>query len=268
MKQKARGLHLPDKIKKEASKNQDNSKKSQDNQEKTDFPLRLQVYLARCGIASRRASEAFIIAGRVSVNGVQIRELGSKVDYGDIVLVDGKKIQLEETKRYVLFHKPAGYVCSAKDEKGRKSALDLLKPHFSERLFTIGRLDMFSSGLLLLTNDGDFAAKLSHPSSEIEKEYIVVATAPFPKEICTSFSKGLRIEGVFYKAQEVELQNPFTMRVVLLEGKNREIRRVCDYFNVIIKRLIRTKIAFLTLDGLEVGSFRELNKTELAQLSV
>lgn len=231
-----------------------------------EYPLRLQVYLARCGIASRRASEAYIIAGRVSVNGETIRELGTKVEKDDSVLVDGKKIQLEEKKRYVLLHKPAGFVCSAKDEKGRQSAQDLLKPHFSERLFSIGRLDMFSSGLILFTNDGNFAAKLSHPSSGIEKEYIVVTTTAIPKELPIAFSKGLRIQDVFYKAKEVELQNPFTMRIVLVEGKNREIRRVCDYFDIIIKRLIRTKIAFLELDNLEVGNFRELNDAEIAKL--
>lgn len=265
---------MPDKFNKNTKDKNDNRTQRQENldsknpQSTAEFPLRLQVYLARCGIASRRASEAYIIAGRVSVNGEQVTELGTKVEKNDIVFVDGKKIQLEENKRYVLLHKPAGFVCSAKDEKGRQSALDLLKPHFSERLFTIGRLDMFSSGLLLLTNDGEFAAKLSHPSSGIEKEYIVVATSPFPKELPASFTKGLRIDDVFYKAKEAELQNPFTMRVVLVEGKNREIRRVCDYFEVIIKRLVRTKIAFLTLDGLDVGSFRELNSAELAQLSI
>ena len=265
---------MPDKFNKNTKDKNDNRTQRQENadsknpQSTAEFPLRLQVYLARCGIASRRASEAYIIAGRVSVNGEQVTELGTKVEKNDIVFVDGKKIQLEENKRYVLLHKPAGFVCSAKDEKGRQSALDLLKPHFSERLFTIGRLDMFSSGLLLLTNDGEFAAKLSHPSSGIEKEYIVVATSPFPKELPAAFTKGLRIDDVFYKAKEAELQNPFTMRVVLVEGKNREIRRVCDYFEVIIKRLVRTKIAFLTLDGLDVGSFRELKSAELAQLSI
>lgn len=262
MKQKVRGLNLPDK-KKDArpGKNSDIAKEDM-------FPLRLQVYLARCGVASRRGSEAFIIAGRVSVNGITVSELGTKVEKGDSVLVDGKAIQLEEKKRYVLLHKPAGFVCSAKDEKGRQSALDLLKPHFTERLFTIGRLDMFSSGLLLCTNDGDFAAKLAHPSSGLEKEYLVVTTNPIPQELLRQFVKGIRIADVFYKCKAAELVNPYTMRITLVEGKNREIRRVCDHFNITIKRLIRTRIGFLDLDGLELGSYRELTADEVKKLAL
>ena len=154
MKKKARGSNLP---------------VSNDFDQKKE--MRLQQFMARCGVASRRASEQIILDGRVSVNGKLITELGTKVSLGDEVFVDNQQIFLEETKRYVLLNKPAGYVCSLSDEKGRQIALDLIKDKYSERLYNVGRLDMFSSGLIIFTNDGDFAAKLSHPSAELEKEY-------------------------------------------------------------------------------------------------
>ena len=125
--------------------------------------LRLQVYIAHCGVASRRAAEQIILDGRVSVNGKVVCELGTKVSGDDKVFVDGNQIFLEQTKRYVLLNKPAGYVCSSVDEKGRDTAVDLLKDKYSERLYNIGRLDMYSKGMIFFTNDGDFAAKLSHP---------------------------------------------------------------------------------------------------------
>mgnify|MGYP006378191083 FL=1 len=141
------------------------------NSEKSE--VRLQAYLAHCGVASRRASEQIILDGRVKVNGVTVTELGTKVTNQDVVEVDDKKIQLEAKKRYVLLNKPAGFVCSSSDEKGRAVAADLLKEKYSERLYNVGRLDMYSKGMILFTNDGDFAAKLSHPSSQMVKEYIV-----------------------------------------------------------------------------------------------
>ena len=130
---------------------------------------RLQAYLAHCGVASRRASEQIIIDGRVTVNGSVVTELGTKVSAEDKVCVDGKPVHLEKRKCYVLLNKPAGFVCSASDEKGRQVAADLLRDSYKERLYNVGRLDMYSKGMILFTNDGDFAAKLSHPSSQIEK---------------------------------------------------------------------------------------------------
>ena len=129
-----------------------------------DNKLRLQVFLAHSGLASRRACEKIILDGRVTVNGQVVTELGSKVSDSDIVKVDGKQLSLEKKKCYVLLNKPAGYVCSSSDEKGRAVAVDLLKDAYKERLYNVGRLDMYSKGMILFTNDGDFAAKLSHPS--------------------------------------------------------------------------------------------------------
>lgn len=228
--------------------------------------IRLQVYLAHAGVASRRASEQIILDGRVTVNGEVVTELGTKVSSEDKITVDGKLVVQEEVKRYVLLHKPAGYVCSLKDEKGRDVAADLLKPHFSERLYNVGRLDMFSAGLIIFTNDGDFAAKVSHPSSEIEKEYIVETSVMIPEDLPKQFLKGIRIEGVFYKAKDVELLTKRKLRVVLIEGKNREIRRVFEHFQIGIKSLTRMRIGSIKNNNLQAGQFRELTKEEITSL--
>lgn len=225
--------------------------------------IRLQTYLAHCGVASRRASEKLILDGRVSVNGSVVHELGTKVSRSDEVLVDGKAVFLEERKRYVLLNKPIGYVCSQSDEKGRPVALDLLRSSYSERLYNVGRLDMFSSGAIIFTNDGDFAAKVSHPSAEIEKEYIVETSLPLPRFLAEDFRRGIRVDGVFYKAKDAEELNPHRMRVVLAEGKNREIRRVFEYANSAIRSLRRVRIGNITLENLQPGEFRELSSYEV-----
>lgn len=228
--------------------------------------VRLQAYLAHCGVASRRASEKIISDGRVQVNGVTVTELGTKVSEKDVILVDGKQIFLEETKRYVLLNKPIGFVCTQSDEKGRQTAVDLLKESYSERLYNVGRLDMFSCGIIIFTNDGDFAKKLSHPSAEIEKEYIVESSLPFPRSLADNFKKGVRVEGVFYKAKDAEELNPRKMRIVLIEGKNREIRRVFSDAGVSIKYLKRVRIGNIQIGDLKPGEFRELSETEVSGL--
>ena len=228
--------------------------------------VRLQVFLAHCGVASRRASEKIITDGRVTVNGAVITELGTKVLHSDEVCVDGKTITLEEQKRYVLLNKPAGYVCSLSDEKGRPVAADLLKKAFSERLYHVGRLDMFSSGLIIFTNDGDFAARLSHPSSELEKEYIVDTSLPIPPQLAVDFKKGIRIDGVFYRCVEAQVLNARRMTVTLTEGKNREIRRVFESQEIGIKSLNRIRIGIILAENLKPGEFRELSAKEVESL--
>lgn len=228
--------------------------------------IRLQLYMARSGVASRRASEAIIAEGRVTVNGQTVTEPGTKVGPGDVVMVDGREIQPEAEKHYVLLNKPAGYVCSLSDEQGRPVAADILKEVYSERLYNVGRLDMFSCGIIIFTNDGDFAAKLSHPSAEMEKEYIVDSSLPLPRRLAKDFMDGIRIDGVFYRAREAEELNARRLRVVLVEGKNREIRRVFEHYGVGIKRLIRVRIGNVGIDGLGEGRFRELNSREVSGL--
>lgn len=237
----------------------------QDNsQEKKQ--IRLQAFLAHCGLASRRACENIITDGRVSVNGKIVNELGTKVSENDVVCVDGKQISLEKRKIYVLLNKPAGYVCTQSDEKGRPVAVDILKEKYSERLYNVGRLDMFSRGAIIFTNDGDFAAKLSHPSSEIEKEYLVETSYPLPEGLENRFTRGIRVEGIFYRAKSAQVVNSHKMKVVLVEGKNREIRRVFSDAGAAIRSLQRVRIGNVKLENLEEGKFRELSEKEVKEL--
>ena len=234
----------------------------EDNENSDKQEMRLQVYLAHAGVASRRACEKIIADGRVSVNGTLVTDMGSKVRTGDTVLLDGKPVHPEARKCYVLLNKPAGFVCTLSDEKGRPTAADLLKETYSERLYNIGRLDMFSSGAILFTNDGDFAAKIEHPSAQIEKEYVIETTQDFPPELLTRFERGIRVDGIFYKCRSAAAVNRRKLRIVLVEGKNREIRRVLDSFNCTIKRLVRVRIGTLELGTLKAGEFRDLTAKE------
>ncbi|MBQ0050497.1 MAG: rRNA pseudouridine synthase [Treponema sp.] len=228
--------------------------------------IRLQAFLAHCGVASRRASEKIILDGRVTVNGNVVTELGTKVGPKDKVCVDGNEIHLEEQKRYVLLNKPTGYVCTQSDEKGRPVAVELLKEKYSERLYNVGRLDMFSHGAIIFTNDGDFAAKLSHPSAEIEKEYIVESSLPLPRFLAEDFKRGIRVEGVFYKAKDAAELNAHRMKVILVEGKNREIRRVFESKNAAIRSLQRVRIGTIELGDLKPGESRDLSPAEVKSL--
>ena len=232
----------------------------------TTDELRLQVYLAHCGVASRRASEQIILDGRVKVNGQIVTELGTKVTSKDLVTVDDKKIHLEAKKRYVLLNKPAGFVCSSSDEKGREVAADLLKEKYSERLYNVGRLDMYSKGMIIFTNDGDFAAKLSHPSSQLEKEYIVETSQDVPEDFPAKFEKGIRIEGTFYKCFRCEILKARKIKIVLIEGKNREIRTVLESQNIGTKSLVRVRIGNVNLDDLRPGESRDLTDFEVKGL--
>ena len=237
----------------------------QDNEKES---IRLQVFLAHCGVASRRASEVYIADGRVSVNGEIVTQPGTKVLLTDKICVDGKEVKLEGQNRYVLLNKPAGYVCSLSDEKGRITAADILAPHFSERLYNVGRLDMFSTGLVIFTNDGDFAAMVSHPSSEMEKEYIVETSRPLPDDLPKRFMKGIRIDNVFYRCKLAEKINSHKIRIILIEGKNREIRRVFESFEIGIRKLTRVRIGCVEMGNLQEGSFRELTKDEVKSLKL
>jgi len=228
--------------------------------------LRLQVYLAHAGIASRRAAEGIIAEGRVSVNGVVIRGQGSRVFPGDTVLLDGKQVQTENRQIYLALNKPPGYICSSSDPQGRPLAIGLLPDEIKERLYNVGRLDFMSCGLIFFTNDGGFAARLGHPSSGLEKEYVVEATGHIPDELIEAFENGITIEDVYYRAQGVERLDSRTVKVVLIEGKNREIRRVFSHFHLHPFRLRRVRIGPVKLGDLEEGESRPLRKFEIEAL--
>lgn len=228
--------------------------------------VRLQVFLAHAGVASRRAAEQIIAEGRVSVNGLTISEQGSRVNPGDTVLLDGKQVQPEARKIYLALNKPPGYICSSSDPQGRPLALDLLPDSIKERMYNVGRLDFMSCGLIFFTNDGEFASRLGHPSYGLEKEYIVEATGHIPDETVEAFKSGISIEGVYYKAQAVERIGSRRLRIVLLEGKNREIRRVFSHFHLHPSRLRRIRIGMVKLGDLTEGECRPLGKSELESL--
>ena len=227
--------------------------------------IRLQVFLSHAGVASRRAAEEIIARGRVSVNGVTITAQGTKVEDGDIVLLDGKPVQPESRLLYIALNKPPGYICSSYDPQGRPLALSLL-PAAKERLYNVGRLDFLSCGLIFFTNDGNFASRLSHPGSGLEKEYAVEASGIIPDSVIDAFNSGVMVEGEFYKAKSAEKTGRKSLRIILIEGKNREIRRVFSYFHLHPVLLKRIRIGSVLLGNLAEGSSRPLTEKELLEL--
>ncbi len=229
-------------------------------------PLRLQVYLARCGIGSRRGCEKIIEQGRVAVNGESVTRQGVKVEPGDRVEVDGKEAVIEAKRVYLALNKPPGYLCSQKDSQGRPLAVDLIRPKIPYRVFHVGRLDFNSSGLIFYTNDGDFAARITHPSQEIEKEYRVDSPQPIPRRMIEDFRRGITLEGQLYQLKDFRFQGNKRVYLVLAEGKNREIRRVFEAYHQPISRLHRIRIGSVHLRDLESGSFRHLTQNERRNL--
>jgi 23S rRNA pseudouridine2605 synthase len=229
-------------------------------------PLRLQVFLARGGVASRRRAETFILQGRVTVNGETVTLLGTKVEPGSEVRVDGVPVLAEKKRHYLAMNKPPGYLCSSRDPQGRPLALALIPPDITERLYNVGRLDYLSSGLIFFTNDGDFAARVSRPGSEIEKEYFIESKGPVPDRVIDDFLAGLNIEGETYRARSVERLGRCSLKIVLIEGKNREIRRVFSHFHLSPRMLKRVRIGPVELGTLEEGKTRRLTDAELAKL--
>jgi len=229
-------------------------------------PMRLQAYLASAGIGSRRHCESFILDGRVQVNGVQA-QLGQSVQAGDVVFFDGKPVLPQARKRYLMLNKPAGYLCAMSDPRGRSLAVDLLKDEVDERVYNIGRLDQWSSGLLLFTNDGDFARRMSHPSGNMEKEYELITDDSIPASFPADFEAGLMVDGLFYKARSVKIFGQRSASIILIEGRNREIRRVLAHYRLRALSLRRIRIGSLLLGTLAEGRYRELTAAEVEELS-
>ena len=233
---------------------------------------RLQKVLAHAGVASRRASEALIEQGRVKVNGQVVRQLGTKVDpERDTIVVDGKPLASQpETLVYVVLNKPAGVLSTASDERGRKTVLDLVD--LPERVYPVGRLDLHSEGLLLLTNDGDLAKKLTHPRYHVEKEYLVLVKGRPSAQTLDRWRKGgLEIDGraaapAVVERLKKEKDNNVWLKVVLTEGRKRQIREVARTLGHPVLRLERVRLGPLKLGRLRSGRWRHLNKIELQRL--
>ena len=225
--------------------------------------LRLQLYLARAGVASRRAAERLITEGAVTVNGEIVTQLGTKVSTEDDVRVNRKRVRIEQQHVYVALNKPRRYLCSASDPQGRPLASSLLEPHFPERLFSVGRLDFLSSGLILFTNDGEFARIAAHPSSRVEKEYRVDAQQPIPEDLLKQYRAGLVVDGDRYTLASYRYKTPRSVVLTLVEGKNREIRRVFASWRITVKRIHRVRIGIVELKELPSGQYRPLSRKEI-----
>lgn len=237
----------------------------------TPTQIRLQKVIADAGITSRRKAEELILQGRVSINGEVIRTLGVKVDPDeDVILVDNDPVDVRrKEKLYVLLHKPRGVMTTVDDPEGRKTVMDLVQD-ITERIYPIGRLDYLSEGLLLLTNDGDVANKIIHPRGNITKVYEVKVFGAITKEILKKLRSGIHSEVGFLKPKNVrvikQLKSKTWLEFRLTDGKNREIRRLCESCGLTVDKLKRIAIGGLTVEGISPGSWRVLSKKQLLNL--
>jgi len=228
---------------------------------------RLQKLIAQAGICSRREAEKIISAGRVTVDGKIIRELGAKADPSkNKIRVDGKLLHFAAEKIYLLLNKPRGYVSTVKDERGRKTVLELLGENFSERVWPVGRLDLNSEGLLILTNDGDLTNALIHPRFEVSKTYRAKISGDVTEEKLDKLRAGIELDDGLTAPAEIYLFEKNLVEVTIHEGRNRQVRRMFAAVGCDVKRLRRIKFSFLTLDGLKVGAFRKLTAEEISRL--
>ncbi len=226
--------------------------------------MRLQKYLSTAGVCSRRKGEEMIQAGRVSLNGVVVTELGTKADPDiDLVEMDGKPIHIDQDLVYIALNKPKNYVasCLHKDEKIVIGLVDV-----PQRVYPVGRLDKDSTGLLLLTNDGRLHHRLSHPSFDHEKEYVVTVSKPIPDGALEHMAKGLPLMGTKTRPARIKRISARRFRIVLQEGKNRQIRRMVRKVGNHVLDLKRIRIANIQLGKLSEGAWRHLTKTELNRL--
>lgn len=228
---------------------------------------RLQKLIAQAGICSRRAAEKLISDGKVTVDGKIVRELGAKADPSkNKIRVDGKLLRFDTEKIYLLLNKPRGYVSTVHDDRGRKTVLELLGENFSERVYPVGRLDLNSEGLLLLTNDGELTNALIHPRNEIKKTYRVKITGTVTEEKLDKLRAGIELDDGLTLPAEIFLLDDGQIEITIHEGRNRQVRRMFAAIGCDVKRLRRIKFAGLTLKNLGVGKFRALTADEVAQL--
>lgn len=231
-------------------------------------PIRLQKYLADCGIASRRKAEELILQGKVKVNGKIITELGTKITQNqDKVEFENKEIKPQNDYVYILLNKPIGYVTTVKDQFNRDSVLDLVKTN--KRLVPVGRLDMYTSGALILTNDGDFVYQVTHPKHEIDKTYTVTIKGIVKKEEVEQLKKGVKIEDYITKPAKVKIlkideeKGQSRLEITIHEGKNRQVRKMCETIGHKVLALHRSKIAGIGVKDLPLGKWRYLTEDEV-----
>lgn len=232
--------------------------------------MRINKYIAHAGVASRRKAEELIKAGLVTINGEVVRELATTVKSGDKVEVEGSPIYNEE-KVYYLLNKPKGVISSVSDDKGRKTVLDFL-PQVKERIYPVGRLDWDTSGVLILTNDGDFTDKMIHPRNEIDKVYLARVKGLATKENLRPLTRGVVIEGKKTKPARYNIikvdpeKNRSVVELTIHEGRNHQVKKMFEACGLLVDKLSRTKFGTLDLTGLRPGEARRLNKKEISQL--
>ncbi len=236
--------------------------------------IRLQKYLAECGIASRRKAEEYIQEGKVQVNGKTITELGVKIDPDtDIVYFDNKKVEKQNEKIYILLNKPIGYVTTTKDQFNRQTVLDLIKG-LNKRIVPVGRLDMYTSGALILTNDGEFIYKVTHPSHEITKTYVATLKGIITNEEIEKLRSGVEIEDYITRPARVKIlktdtdKNISRIEITIHEGKNRQVRKMCEAIGRNVMALHRSKIGNIGVKDLKIGEWRYLSSTEIKSIII
>ena len=236
--------------------------------------IRLQKYLSNSGIASRRKCEEYILQGKVQVNGKIITELGTKINpEKDEVLFNGRIIKnnINQEKTYILLNKPIGYVTTSKEQFGRDMVLDLVKG-INKRLVPVGRLDMYTSGALILTDDGDFVYKVTHPKHEISKTYTVTLKGIINNSEVEKLRTGVEIEDYITKPAKVKIlktdeeKNISRLEITIHEGKNRQVRKMCEAIDKKVLALHRSKIGKIGVKDLKIGSWRYLSKEEIKNI--
>ncbi len=231
--------------------------------------MRLQKYLAACGVASRRASEGLIAQGRVTVDGRVVTEMGAQVEPRQDVRLDGRRLEMETEKRYILYHKPAGEVTTLNDPQGRPTVADRFRD-FPVRLYPVGRLDYDSEGLLLLTNDGDLTQRLLHPSNEVDKTYLARVSRELAPQEAKQLERGVMVEGRRTAPARVKRLYACPMYSDLLvtihEGRNRQVRKMMEQVGHEVVMLRRVRFGPIRLGSLKRGEWRELTQDELQAL--
>lgn len=231
---------------------------------------RLQKYMAEAGVASRRTSEQMILDGRVTVNGRVVTELGVKVSDGDRVTVDGKAIGKIKKMRYLMLNKPAGYLSSVTDDRERQTVLDLVSGDIRERVYPVGRLDYNTEGLLLLSNDGDFTYRITHPSHEMEKTYEAVVSGTVTRAELDKLCRGVVIDGKRTSPAKARVLdaggNSTRVELIIHEGRNRQVRKMMEAIGHDVRHLKRVAIGNVRLGSLPLGRWRHLHEKEIAYL--
>ena len=230
---------------------------------------RLNKYISKCGVSSRRKADELILSGKVKVNGEIVRELGTKVSGTDTVLIDGKVIE-SQLKEYYLLYKPRAVISSVKDDRGRDTVTSLIKT--KTRIYPVGRLDYDTTGIILLTNDGELSNILTHPSRDVTKEYLAKVKGFFRKEDALCLSDGIMLNGVktkkaHFKLDRYDKKNDVSyVKVIITEGRNHQVRNMFMSLGYDTIKLKRERYAFLDLKGLKSGEYRELSTHEVKQL--